>query len=60
MSTSFYACTFPIDASLLGDEAALRADAMHRVEAGMGLETDSRDNWYLWTLGRMEIGRAHV
>ena len=53
MSTSHYACTFSFDPSLVGDDAAVRAQGALFVEEGRGLETDSRGGWFLWTLGRM-------
>jgi hypothetical protein len=53
MSTNHYACTFSIDAALAGDDAAIRAQGARHVEEGRGLQTDSRGDWFLWTLGRM-------
>ena len=53
MSTNYYACTFSIDPALAGDDAAIRAQGALYVEEGRGLQTDSRGDWFLWTLGRM-------
>ena len=53
MSTLYYACTFSFDPALVGDDAAIRAQAVLYVQEGRGLETDSRGDWFLWTLRRM-------
>jgi len=53
MSTSFYAVTFSFDPALADDDEALREQAIRYVREGLGIETDSRGDWFLWTLGRM-------
>jgi hypothetical protein len=53
MSTRFYACTFSFDASLISDVAAIRAQAAREVAEDTGLVTDSRGDWFMWTLRRI-------